>query len=79
MRNNHATNNVQQYLLGRQVEASAAKTGRLTHAQAMVIAAPCIGGMVLARVSEEAAIADEVREVARAAAMTIGGWTGCDA
>jgi TetR/AcrR family transcriptional repressor of nem operon len=61
------------------LQADAAKTGRPTRAEAMAIAALCIGGMVVARASDDVAIADEVREAARAVALAMGGWTGCNA
>ncbi|HEY3948709.1 TetR/AcrR family transcriptional regulator [Phenylobacterium sp.] len=58
---------------------AAAATGRPTRAEALAIAALCIGGMVVARASENVAIADEVREAAKAAAMAMGGWSEFDA
>jgi TetR/AcrR family transcriptional repressor of nem operon len=53
--------------------------GRPDRAEALAIAALCIGGMVIARASNELALADEVRDAARAMAMRIGGWTAFDA
>jgi AcrR family transcriptional regulator len=53
--------------------------GRPDRAEALAIAALCIGGMVIARASDEIALADEVRDAARTMAMKIGGWTGCEA
>jgi len=41
---------------------------------ALAIAALCIGGMVVARASEDLAVADEVREAALATALQLGGW-----
>ncbi len=42
--------------------------------QALAIAALCIGGMVLARATEDVGLADEVREAAMGAAWDLGGW-----
>ena len=61
------------------LQADAAQTGRPTRAEALAIAALCIGGMVVARASEDIAIADEVRDAAKAAAMAMGGWAAFDA
>jgi TetR/AcrR family transcriptional repressor of nem operon len=41
---------------------------------ALAIAALCIGGMVVARASDDIGLADEVREAAKAAALALGGW-----
>ena len=50
--------------------------GRREHFEqtALAIAALCIGGMVIARASEDLAIADEVREAAQVTALALGGW-----
>jgi hypothetical protein len=61
------------------LQADAPTSGRPTRAEALAIAALCIGGMVVARASENVTIADEVREAAKAAAMAMGGWSECDA
>jgi hypothetical protein len=53
-------------------------TGRPDRSEALAIAALCIGGMVIARASDDLALADEVREAARATAMALGGWTAFD-
>jgi len=42
---------------------------------ALAIAALCIGGMVIARASEDLAIADEVRDAAMTTALALGGWS----
>ncbi|MEO8927217.1 MAG: TetR/AcrR family transcriptional regulator [Caulobacteraceae bacterium] len=41
---------------------------------ALAIAALCIGGMVIARASDDLSIADEVRNAAMATALALGGW-----
>jgi AcrR family transcriptional regulator len=41
---------------------------------ALAIAALCIGGMVIARASEDLAVADEVRDAAMTTALSLGGW-----
>lgn len=43
---------------------------------ALAIAALCIGGMVVARASDDLALANEVREAAMATALSLGGWRG---
>jgi hypothetical protein len=40
----------------------------------MAIAALCVGGMVIARASDDLAIADSVREAALSVALALGGW-----
>ena len=40
----------------------------------IAIAALCVGGMVIARSVEDRALADKVRDAARAAALELGGW-----
>jgi len=56
------------------LQADAAATGRPDRAAALAIAALCIGGMVIARASDDLAVADEVREAAMATALSLGGW-----
>jgi len=56
------------------LQAGAAATGRPDRTSALAIAALCIGGMVIARASEDAAVADEVRAAALKAALALGGW-----
>jgi TetR/AcrR family transcriptional regulator, transcriptional repressor for nem operon len=56
------------------LQADASATGQPDHATALAIAALCIGGMVIARASDNPAIADEVREAAMATALSLGGW-----
>jgi AcrR family transcriptional regulator len=41
---------------------------------ALAIVALCIGGMVIARASDDVAIGDAVREAALATALRLGGW-----
>jgi AcrR family transcriptional regulator len=41
---------------------------------ALAIAALCIGGMVIARASDDAMLADELREAAMTVALQLGGW-----
>ena len=48
--------------------------GNDSRERALVIAALCVGGMVLARALDDAEQADEIREAARAEALRIGGW-----
>jgi hypothetical protein len=43
---------------------------------ALAIAALCVGGMVLARTIEDADLAAEVREAARALALDVAGFNG---
>jgi TetR/AcrR family transcriptional repressor of nem operon len=49
-------------------------TGRPDRETALAIAALCIGGMVIARASDDLAIADEVRGSALKTALALGGW-----
>jgi len=56
------------------LQADAAATGKPNRAAALAIAALCIGGMVIARASDDAAIADEVRTAAMETALALGGW-----
>jgi TetR/AcrR family transcriptional regulator, transcriptional repressor for nem operon len=41
---------------------------------ALSIAALCVGGMVIARASDDRAFADEVRDACMAVALRLGGW-----
>jgi TetR/AcrR family transcriptional repressor of nem operon len=43
---------------------------------ALAIAALCVGGMVISRASEDAALTDELRDAAMQVALKIGGWDG---
>jgi AcrR family transcriptional regulator len=56
------------------LQKDAGETGRPDRQTALAIAALCIGGMVVARASEDLALADEVREAARRTALALGGW-----
>jgi AcrR family transcriptional regulator len=49
--------------------------GRPDRTTALAIAALCIGGMVIARASDDLAVADEVRDAAMTTALTLGGWS----
>jgi TetR/AcrR family transcriptional repressor of nem operon len=51
-----------------------AAPSRPDRSTAMAIAALCVGGMVIARASDDIDIADEVREAAMATALALGGW-----
>jgi TetR/AcrR family transcriptional regulator, transcriptional repressor for nem operon len=48
--------------------------GPHAHEQALVLAALCVGGMVLARGVDDAALADDVRCAAHRHALSAGGW-----
>jgi len=61
------------------LQTDASRTGKPDRTEALAIAALCIGGMVIARASDDLAIADEVRDAAKRIAMTLGGWTTFDA
>ena len=56
------------------LQTDAARRGGPDRTQALAIAALCIGGMVIARASEDLAVADEVRDAAMATALRLGGW-----
>ncbi len=43
---------------------------------ALAIAALCVGGMVIARASEDQTLADEVRDACKEVALRLGGWDG---
>jgi AcrR family transcriptional regulator len=61
------------------LQTDASRTGKPDRTEALAIAALCIGGMVIARASDDLAIADEVRDAAKRTAMRLGGWTTFDA
>jgi hypothetical protein len=42
--------------------------------RALAIAALCVGGMVIARASDDRAMGDELRQAAMAVALELGGW-----
>jgi len=44
--------------------------------RAMAIAALCVGGMVIARASDDRALGDELRQAATKVALELGGWPG---
>jgi hypothetical protein len=54
-------------------------SGRPDRPAALAIAALCIGGMVIARATDDDGLAAEVREGAKAAALALGGWQDVDA
>jgi TetR/AcrR family transcriptional repressor of nem operon len=58
------------------LQSSAANDRRPARASALAIAALCVGGMVIAKASHDAAFADELREAAITAALELGGWDG---
>jgi TetR/AcrR family transcriptional repressor of nem operon len=58
------------------LQRSAVSEARSARASALAIAALCVGGMVVAKASHDAAFADELREAAKAAALELGGWDG---
>ena len=47
---------------------------RPSRASALAIAALCVGGMVIARASDDRALGDELRQAAMAVALRLGGW-----
>jgi AcrR family transcriptional regulator len=56
------------------LQADTCTTGQPDRLSALAIAALCIGGMVIARASDDLAMADEVRDAAMSAALSLGGW-----
>jgi AcrR family transcriptional regulator len=56
------------------LQSDAPTTGQPDRAAALAIAALCIGGMVIARATDNPALADEVREAAMGTALSLGGW-----
>jgi AcrR family transcriptional regulator len=61
------------------LQMDSGETGRPDRLTALAIAALCIGGMVVARASSDDALATEMREAARIAALALGGWRDLDA
>jgi TetR/AcrR family transcriptional regulator, transcriptional repressor for nem operon len=58
------------------LQKGAGNDTRPARTSALAIAALCVGGMVIAKASHDAAFADELREAAIAAALELGGWDG---
>jgi TetR/AcrR family transcriptional repressor of nem operon len=58
------------------LQRSAASGTRPARASALAIAALCVGGMVIAKASQDTAFAHELREAAMVAALELGGWDG---
>lgn len=58
------------------LQSDTPRTGKPDREAALAIAALCIGGMVIARASDDIAVADEVRGAALASALALGGWEG---
>ncbi|HEX4737786.1 MAG TPA: TetR/AcrR family transcriptional regulator [Allosphingosinicella sp.] len=56
------------------LQKDAGEAGRPDRPTALAIAALCIGGMVVARASDDIGLATEMREAAKSAALTLGGW-----
>ena len=48
--------------------------GASSRGSALAIAALCVGGMVIARASDDRALGDELRQAAMAVALKLGGW-----
>jgi AcrR family transcriptional regulator len=61
------------------LQTDTARTGKPNRTEALAIAALCIGGMVVARASDDLVLADEVRDAAKQMSMALGGWTALDA
>ena len=57
-------------------EAEIEQADRDARQAALAMAALCVGGMVLARTLEDADLAEEIREAARALALDIAGLDG---
>ncbi|MBI1775159.1 MAG: TetR/AcrR family transcriptional regulator [Proteobacteria bacterium] len=51
------------------------REGRADRNRALAIAGICVGGMVVARSVESAALADAIRTAARKTALQLGGWS----
>jgi AcrR family transcriptional regulator len=49
-------------------------TDRASRTSALAIAALCVGGMVIARASDDRVLGDELREAAMSVALRLGGW-----
>ena len=56
-------------------EQALQRDGRAARNRARAIAALCVGGMVLARTTEDRVLADELREAAMDAALSLGQWS----
>jgi TetR/AcrR family transcriptional regulator, transcriptional repressor for nem operon len=56
------------------LQRSSAMNGHSNRTSALAIAALCVGGMVIARASEDRAFADELRGAAMEVALELGGW-----
>jgi AcrR family transcriptional regulator len=56
------------------LQRGASKPQKPDRASALAIAALCVGGMVIARASEDRSLADELRSAAAAEALRLGGW-----
>jgi AcrR family transcriptional regulator len=48
----------------------------LSRPVALAIATLCVGGMVLARASDDRVVADEIRDACMTVALRLGGWAG---
>ncbi len=48
--------------------------GQPSRTSALAIAALCVGGMVIARASDDRALGDELRQAAMSVALKLGGW-----
>ena len=59
------------------LQKDAGDKGQPDRSTALAIAALCIGGMIIARASDE--LADDVRAAAKKAALALGGWRDLDA
>jgi TetR/AcrR family transcriptional repressor of nem operon len=57
-----------------QLQYSSARNGRSPRTEALAIAALCVGGMVIARASEDRALAEELQDAALQVALELGGW-----
>jgi TetR/AcrR family transcriptional regulator, transcriptional repressor for nem operon len=54
------------------------RKGEAARKRALAVASLCVGGMVLARTVENRALADELREAAKSAALSLGRWRSED-
>jgi hypothetical protein len=57
------------------LQTGAGPAGRPDRTTAVAIAALCIGGMAIARASDDLVVADEVRDAALTPALALGGWS----
>jgi len=55
-------------------EQAANGNAETRHANALAIAALCVGGMVLSRSIDDRKLADDVRGAAKATALNLGKW-----